>query len=169
METVDRFVPPGFCLKREIKLGLIFLAAAACVLLIGFLVLYLQAWGEMYYYVDGRRAGEIPGAVFAAFKGMAMPGVVAYLLASVAFLAMLGRYLGYHYRGGSRAIYTMRRVPSRFEFMARCCAVPAAGLAACQLCWRLLLLLCGLIYAFATPERWLAADAWESVLYLVTH
>ena len=146
-----------------------FLAVAATVLLAGFGLSYLSGWQGMFETLPGGTRVELENAVFPTFRQMLLPGIIAFAAASAAFLALAYRYVSYHYRGGSRCIYTMRRLPKRSEFFVRCCAIPLSGLVACQLIWRLLGLLMGLIYINATPVRWLAPDAWEQIVHLLTH
>ena len=161
-------MPPGFDAKKELNLCALFLGLEATVLLFGFFINYASAHSAMYDYV-GRIRVELPDARFADFDGMLLPGIVACAFASAAFIAMAYRYVSYHDRGGSRCIYTMRRLRNRFELPRRCLAIPVLGLAACQLCWRALGLLCGAAYVYATPERWLDGRGWAEVLHLVTH
>ena len=58
----------------------------------------------------------------------------------------------------------MKRISSRGEFYRRCCTIPLIGLALLVVGWILLTLFLGAVYVWATPERWLAPDAWEQVL-----
>lgn len=168
MDKSDRLVPPGFSLQKELKMSAGFVGGAALVLILGFFLSYMAGVEGMYSYVSGRRV-ETPHAVFPACRTMLIPGAVAFILSSAAFLWMLFRHISYHYRGGSRCIYTMRRLPRKSELAVRCGALPVFGLLASQLSWRLLVLACGRIYMGLTPDRWLAADAWEQIIHLVTH
>lgn len=165
----DRLVPPGFNAYSELRMACAFLAVAATVLLTGFGLSYLSGWQGMFETLPGGTRVELENAVFPTFRQMLLPGIIAFAAASAAFLALAYRYVSYHYRGGSRCIYTMRRLPKRSEFFVRCCAIPLSGLVACQLIWRLLGLLMGLIYINATPVRWLAPGAWEQIVHLLTH
>lgn len=169
LDRAEKLLPPGFDAKKELTLCVSVLAAAASVLVLGFLLSYGSAWSDMYTVNNAGRRVEIAGAVFPGFGGMMLPGIIAFAVASAAFLALAYRYVSYHYKGGSRCIYTMRRLPRRREFFIRCCAFPLAGLVACQAVWRLLGLLCALLYMFATPDRWLADGSWAEILHVLTH
>lgn len=169
MDKVWRFIPPGFDAGKERNLCAYILAAAAGVLLLGFLLSYGSAWSGMYTTISTGVRVEDPNAVFTPFSRLMLPGLIAFALASAAFLAIAYRYVSYHYKGGSRCIYTMRRLKRPGEFFVRCCAVPFAGLIACQAAWRALGLLCSLLYIYATPDRWLPAGAWAEVVRVLTH
>ena len=164
---VERLIPPGFDARTEWMRFHAFVGCAALLGLIWFLGAYMNGHANMFTLVGERRV-ENPSAEFPAFAVLMLGGLIAFGVASIAFLWLLFRYVSYHYRGGTRAAYTMRRLPRRWEFALRCGALPAGGLVACQICWRVLALLCGLIYAFTTPERWLPPDAWGEVLRLAT-
>ena len=163
----DRLVPPGFDGETELGRAAIFLGAAAAVFVFGFAVSYMNAWQGMY--VTTRIGGvlrryENPEALFAHFRGMTSAGRVAFVIAIAAFLALGYRYVSYHYKGGTRCAYTMRRLPHRWEFYLRCLAVPLGGAVLCEVLARLMTLAAGLIYVYATPERWLPPGSWEEVL-----
>ncbi len=168
LDRAERLVPPGFDARRELKLCVVALAAGAAVQSLGFFIMYMSACDNMYRYVDGARV-EIPDAIFVPCTRMLMPGIIAFAIVSAAFLALAWRYVSYHFKGGSRCIYTMRRLRRRSEFFVRCAALPLAGLVASQVIWRLLGLLCGVIYMLATPERWLSGGSWEDIVHLITH
>ena len=168
MKKAERLVPPGFDVKLELKYCVAALAAASAVLLLGYLILYSDGRNGMYEWVRGVQR-EREGAVFPDCKSMLMPGLVAFIIASAVFLALAWRYVSYHFKGGSRCIYTMRRLHSRGELYVRCGALPVLGLLACQIIWRLLSFGCGLAYMYFTPERWLAPGAWDAIVRFVMY
>ena len=161
LDRTDRLVPPGFSLCRELGLAAIFVSCAAAVLLLGYVTAFMNA---RYSMVNSHSFEHFPGCV-----EMLMPGVIAFGVASAAFVWMFFRYLSYLYRGGSRAIYTMRRLRRRLEPVVRCCTIPVLGLLACQLLWRGLALVLGAGYMRAVPAEYIPPGAWEELIHLLTH
>lgn len=164
MDRVYKLLPPGYELRDELRNYALIAAAASAALLLGFAVIYFGALRDMYYTDDSGARQPLAGVSMAPFGGMLIPGKWAFLAASLVYAALSLRYVGYHYRGGSRAIYTMRRIPSRGEFIRRCFTLPLLGLAAAQTLWRLEALLCGAVYVFVTPDMFLPAEPWLGVL-----
>lgn len=114
-----------------------------------FLFRLMNARSELYVWQGGRRV--LPA-------GAALPPFVellegSFLLLAVAAacmpLAALGLY-GYHYLEG-RSIYTMRRLPNRWELWRRCLTLPAWTALACGLAVPVLTGLYALIYLAAKP------------------
>lgn len=58
-----------------------------------------------------------------------------------------------HFQGGSRSIYTMRRLPKRFELHRRCLTVPVVTALACLGCVIVLTALFYLGYMIFTPKQ----------------
>lgn len=114
-----------------------------------FVIRYLNARSNLWAWWDGGRQ-RIPGRMMLPF-GELIHGV---------FLAMAVAALGYviygvffylsHYQG-SRSIYTMRRLPDRWELWRRCLTFPAVFLLLSALCTLILLGLYYLLWRFATP------------------
>ena len=167
LDRVDRLVPPGFDGRRELKLAAGVILAASAVLLLAFWFKYAAAVSAMYDYSYGVRR-ERPGAVFVSCADMLLPGRAAFWLVLAECVWLLVRYVSYHFTGGTKAMYTMRRIGRPGEFIARCTALPLAELVCSQLVWRVLALLMGRIYVLSTPERWLPPNTWESIVRLVT-
>ena len=161
MDRTDALVPPGMDRREKLLQCAMLLALAAMVQLLGFATSYFAAREAMYV----RAYGELVEreAVFAVFAPMMRAGDYAYLCYAAVPVWLLCRNVAYLYSGGSRAIYTMRRLPKRSELIVRCAALPALCLPAAAAARCALTLCCGLVYALATPDRWLAADAWAQV------
>lgn len=167
MDNTYRILPPGYDRKKELRNVLMYVAAASTVFMLVWIIVISNASYNMYE----RRMGvavEIPGAIFPYCSDLFYPGIYAYVLAAVGFVALAVRYYTYHFRGGSRSIYTMRRLAGRFELLRRCCTIPALGLLACVIVSRLFALLLGGIYMLTVPDRWMPAGAWADILSFVT-
>ncbi len=156
------WAPPGLNLKPELRLFTIGLEGGvlyAC----GFLYRCGEARLDLYTRLNGTITSTlIPGAVMPDFS---------YLLGhywaglGVLALCMLG-LMAYHYlyhRQGSKSIYLMRRLPSRWELHRRCLTLPLLAMALCLLTAFLLLLLFYGIYLFLTPPECLTPHQWQKV------
>ena len=168
MHRYERLVPPGFSFIRELKFCAAITGWGGCLLVLGFLVNYLSARSDMFERVDGMRV-EIPGAIMSGCAPMLNFGRIVFVLVAVVCLGLICRYVSYHYRGGSRCIYTMRRLRRRLEPVVRCCTIPVLGLLACQLLWRGLALVLGAGYMRAVPAEYIPPGAWEELIHLLTH
>lgn len=155
-------LPPGFTAEKETS-GMLYCALFfASLHAAGFLVEYVSAHEDMYRVVNSQRV-ERTDVDFAAFGSMLTAGRICVVIALALIIWTACKYVSYHYTGGSRCIYTMKRLASRGEFYRRCFTLPLAGLALLIAGWVLLTLLFGAVYVWATPERWLTPDAWAQV------
>lgn len=167
MDNTYRILPPGYDRKKELTTALIYIGAASVLFIFAWIIVISNANYKMYDR-SGMTVIEIPGAIFPYCSSLFYPGIYAFVLAAVGFAALAVRYYTYHFRGGSRSIYTMRRLAGRFELLRRCCTIPALGILACVIVSRLLALLLGGIYLLAVPDRWMPAGAWADILSFVT-
>lgn len=151
----QRYVPLGICGKQVRTSLLSALSAAAALCLLTFLGHYTTARRSLYQWADGTRE-LIPGAVMPDFMLILQGSFVclAMLAACMPALALIFYLFHYH---GARSIYTMRRLPNRWELWRRCLALPLFTVAACLAAAILLGLLCRGIYLWATPDICLPA------------
>jgi len=68
----------------------------------------------------------------------------------------------YHHRV-SKSIYTMKRLPNRWELHRRCWSLPLCCFAAVLLTGFLLLLVYYAVYLLVTPAENLAPDQWKKL------
>lgn len=158
---LKRLFPPG----ADIRTELTWLAWAFAAALLFSLSCPLRLWMELS---DLRRNGWDPVsetwrswarlADFSEILGTALIGFVIIALLAFALAAL--HYSG-HYTGGSRSIYTMRRLPQRFELHLRCLAVPALTLLLSAALWFILLALYYALYITAAPEQLLQPGQWQ--------
>lgn len=111
---------------------------------------YISAYGELFTYTEDRKAVLIPGALMPNFAKL-MDGALTLLgiLAGCMPAVMLVLYL-YHYQDG-RSIYTMRRLPSRWELWRRCITLPAWTAVLCAAAAGLVTALFFGVYLWITP------------------
>ena len=147
---LSRLVPLGCDGRQELRWLLWGLAAGFAVDL-RFVLAYFSARGGLYLYSGGVRQ-LIPGAVIAPFSDLLAWSLLGCFGAALAMLALAAWHYATHFRG-SRSIYTMRRLPSRWELHRRCLTLPALGAAAYLLEAAALWGLDFLLYALATPAQ----------------
>lgn len=91
-----------------------------------------------------------------------MRGALLGFLATALLMVFLAAY---HYRWhfqGSKSIYLMRRLPSKYELARRCLAVPVLGVLLAALSAFLLVCLYYAIYISITPQQCLVPGQWQA-------
>lgn len=122
---------------------------------LNFLISYLQARSSLWIY-QGRYRTLRPDAVMMPFPTLLGFSLWGCFLAAIAMVGLAAWHYALHFRG-SKSIYTMRRLPQRWELHQRCLTVPALAAAGYLLEAALLLGLDYLIYRLATPAQALQA------------
>lgn len=144
-----RYVPLGMnadTVFRRMWLG--FAGAMACSIL-PFLCRYCSARSRLWGYYNGKY-GRMPGYMMMRFPELMQgllwgPGVACLLY------AILGAvFYGYHYQG-SRSVYTMRRLPDKWELWRRCLTAPGLFLALTVAASLVLTGIYYLVWRYCTP------------------
>ena len=158
-DRLDRLVPVGMSGKSELCLLAAGLALAALISL-GFLANFSSAVNALYI-----RSGSVrmldPNAVMAPFAELVSGCFVGFGVLAVIMPFLAGYHYSRHYSGGSRSIYTMRRLPDRGELHKRCLALPAAALLSAAVVSFALIGLYYIMYIAKTPAAYLAPGQWE--------
>ena len=157
----ERYAPPGVDVGKQINRfsGQILLASVyglGC-----FLLRYLQARSNLYYFTGGQHILR-PDAVMPDFTEMTAH---MFLFHVILFLILLGRIAGNYasfYRG-SKSIYLMKRLPDPMERHRRCLALPLAGTAVIALTALIVLLICYMVYLLFTPTQCLTPGQWQKL------
>ena len=147
---LSRLVPLGCDGRRELR-WLLWGLAAGFLVNLRFVLVYLSARSGLYVYSRGVRQ-LVPGAVIAPFSELLGWSLLGCFAAAAAMAVLAAWHYLTHFRG-SRSIYTMRRLPSRWELHRRCLTLPALGAAAYLLEAAALWGLDFLLYALATPAQ----------------
>lgn len=158
--NLDRYAPLGLDAAAGLRwYGWGLFAAAGYSLT--FFIRYLNERGDLYYNKLGRQV---------LWDGVVMPDFVQVLGDALGGFAVLAAgcvgfavYCYLAHRQGSKSIYTMRRLPARWELHRRCLTLPAAGLAVCAVTAFVLLLLYYWIYMTATPAQCLTPGQWQKL------
>lgn len=158
---LERCVPAGIDARKEHN-GVFFcvgLGIGWSVLC--FLARYFGSYNDLFTYRGGKRI-MLEGAEMADFAVVLEGAFVGFAVAAVCLAALAVWHYAYHFQG-SRSIYTMRRLPDRWELLRRCVALPLAGIVACLIAAALLLLVYYAVYQLVTPEQCLRPDQWAKL------
>lgn len=157
VSAIPDYVPPGFNWQTELK----FAAAYWCIAVLVSLWFFVDlgnAINDLYYYDGIRRV--LSGAMMEDFSQI-IRGKMSMLNFSIVLAAALSAlHLCYHYLG-SKSIYTMRRLPQRFELLKRCVSVPLAIAAVMLITACILTLLYYWAYMANVPPVCLVPGQWE--------
>ena len=155
---LSRQVPPGLPLAHHGRLAAIGGAAAA--LYSGsFLFRYAAAYNALYIWSRGERK-LVENAMMPSFIRLIDGAFLGFAVLAVCILAMVIYHYAYHYQG-SKSIYLMRRLPSRWELHRRCWTLPVLELLGCLAGVLVLLLAYFAVYQCFTPTQCLMPGQWE--------
>ena len=146
-----RYFPAGYDPSTELKWALTGWGLSV-LWSMKFLWVYFNAISTMYFLEEQNKEGfrvmrPFPLLIDNCFWGFGI--VIAFLICAVIL------HYRWHYNG-SRSIYLMRRLPDRFELARRCLTFPITAIAICLLTAAVLFFLYLALYAFYTPDRFLA-------------
>ena len=160
MKFLDDFAPPGIGTDRELR-GFIGGLAAACALSFGFFKNFKEARSLLYHW-EGTRQTLIEGAVMTDFSVIVSDSLISFKVFALFFLSVvIWHYLCY--RQGSKSIYLMKRLPSRWEIHKRAWTLPLLAVAATVAAAFVVMLFYYWIYMVATPEQCIAPGQWQNI------
>ena len=110
---------------------------------------YFSARASLFRYMNGVYERNL-NAKMVPFEELLSGSFTVMAIAMVGYLLAIAVFYLYHYQG-SRGIYTMRRLPNRWELWRRCLAVPVFFLVLSILCTAVLIGLYYLLWRYATP------------------
>lgn len=150
---LEKYAPPGYDWRRELKLFVGGLSSAFGYSLMRYGPRLRHEYDSLYYI--SRTTGEKilrEDAQMASFALIVRGCLNLFPVIALAMACFAALHYAYH-RRGSRSDYTMRRLPDRWEMHRRCLTIP--------LCAALITLLAGIIvclayfgiYMLVTPEE----------------
>lgn len=164
----ERHVPPGVNVPQELK-WLAWGGAGSLLYSFAFLIRYIDSYQSLFSWTGTSRVLDTAAAM-PDFAEVLDGSLAGFLILALGMAAVVAYHYAYHYQG-SKSIYLMKRLPSRWELHRRCITLPVLA-AASSLCAALLMLLFYfVIYMIFTPEACLAPHQWQklwSVLLGVT-
>lgn len=146
---LSRLVPPGFNVDQEVTLFL-WGYGASVVFSLRFLWRFIYAISRLYGY-ENNVYGMLSDARMPSFASLMENIFVLFPVLALAIALWTVYHYAYHWQG-SRSIYLMRRLPSRWELHRRCLTMPALGLAICAVTVVILFFLFYALYMLATPD-----------------
>ena len=114
----------------------------------------LYVWNTQQQILSGAETAPL-----ASQLGYSLYGCVIGMLSMIPLAVY---FWSFHYQG-SKGIYTMRRLPRRWELIVRCLSIPALGVLLYALELLVLLLLNFAIYWLCTPEQCLPPFSWAAL------
>lgn len=152
---------PMTCSPRKVLHGLGLGALAAVSFDFYYLYFYSQAYENLWYHgMDGMRYLK-PDASMPSFSSLLGFSLYGCIIAVVAMVPLAWLFWRSH-RVGSKSIYTMRRLPNRWELPRRCFTIPILAGICFLILTAVLLLLDFAIYWWCTPRQLLPPSAWDA-------
>ena len=102
------------------------------------------------------------GAIMIDFVEILGEGLLGFLIVSALMIAAAVMHYVYHFYE-SKSIYTMRRLPSRWELHRRCLTLPAVGLVISAITAMIFLVVFYAIYMNMTPDVCLTPGQWQKI------
>ena len=164
---IKKFIPVG--IKPETELWIYGSGIALSVLSsLFYFVTYYGSYNAMFNYYGNKKV-LIEGASMPDFWSLIDGGVFdVFKIWIFAFLAMIAVHYGYHYRE-SKSIYTMRRLPNKYELHIRCTALPLSATAVSLILSFILLIIYYVHYMTVTPDELLLPSQWEKLMDYIIH
>lgn len=156
----NRYVPLGVNGKK-VRNGVLIALGLGVLISFGFFGRLIDAWDELYEWV-GRTRVLRQGAVMPGYRTLLQGSFWGLGAVAACMAGLAGGFYASHYQG-SRSIYTMRRLPKRWELWRRCLTVPAAAVLCCLLLALLLRFVYFGIYLLVTPEGCLPPGQWQAL------
>ncbi|MBQ7860003.1 MAG: hypothetical protein IJ347_07740 [Faecalibacterium sp.] len=158
LPSLQRHAPPGLNIKAE-RNGFLLLLGAATLCSANFLLWYFDEYDRLFYNHLGIKT-LTPHAQMPTFAALMENSMLLFPFLALLTVAAAIDHYAYHWKG-SKSIYTMRRLPNRWELHRRCLTLPLIALGI-TVVWALALIgIYAAIYQFVTPAGCLPPDAWD--------
>lgn len=160
MKFLDDFAPPGIGTDKELG-GFICGLIVAWIFSFNFFNRYAEA-RALLFHIQGTKRVLIEGAVMTSFSVVLGDSLNSFGFLCVLLLSVvIWHYLCY--RQGSKSIYLMKRLPSRWEIHKRAWTLPLLAVAATVAAAFVSMLFYYWIYMVATPEQCIALGQWQNI------
>lgn len=149
----------------KFETSLIVGVAAALLFHLQFILRYVATRADLYtYYVGGIR--RLNGTMMPAFREVLSTSLYGCFVAALAMVVVAIQFYAGHYQG-SKSIYTMRRLPDRWELWRRVLTMPVLAALGFLLLAFLLRCLDFTIYMLFTPDQCLPPYSWTELINLL--
>ena len=158
---LSRHAPLGFRVQEEVKGFLGGCIGATAFSLITFISKFEDELDKLYHK-NGANRTLIPGAIMPDFVEIFDRSYWGFLVVILIALATIGMHYIYHYQE-SKSIYTMRRLPSRWELHRRCLTLPVIAIVAYLIMAFAILVIVYMDYMNITPDVCLTPGQWQKI------
>ena len=158
---LSRHAPPGYDLRAEKGLFIAGMVLSILYSLFAFGNRFSNHLAELYW-INGSTKTLKDGAIMPDFVEILDRSLLGFQIVCAIMIAAAVMHYVYHYHE-SKSIYTMRRLPSRWELHRRCLTLPVVGILLAVLAAFLVLLICYASYMITTPDVCLTPDQWQKI------
>ncbi|MBQ3136196.1 MAG: hypothetical protein IJB74_01805 [Clostridia bacterium] len=160
-DKIKKIIPVGYKPEKELWIYCSVILMAILRSLFYF-ISYYSAYNNMFHDY-GDKMVLIENITMVDFCNIIADGTFdVFKVAIFIFLAMIGVNYGYHYRD-SKSIYTMRRLPNKYELHIRCIALPLTAIIISIILSFALLMVFYCHYMTVTPDELLLPAQWEKL------
>lgn len=163
-QWMARRLPPGADAPK-FETSLIVGAAAALLFHLQFILRYLSARSNLYTYYAGD-VKRLNGTMMPAFREILGTSLYGCFVAALATIVVAIQLYATYFQG-SKSIYTMRRLPDRWEMWRRVLTMPVLAAIGYLLLAYLLRCLDFTIYMLFTPDQCLPPYSWAELINLL--
>lgn len=157
-KRIRKIIPVGIKAETEIWIFACAIAVGLCRALL-FFQAYSREYNRLFHIEYGKKV-LIEGRTMADFYVVLKGTFNGFIVAIFIFICLIILHYGYHYKD-SKSIYTMKRLPDRYELHKRCFTVPLIGIVVSIILITALLLLFYNYYMIKTPADCLFPNQWE--------
>ena len=158
----DRLAPPGMTLKpiEDSLVGGSIISSIWSVII--FLIRYCLKYDNLYYTDFAGVSHLKEGAVMPDFVYIFSDSLMLFNILALAMLGFIIYFYAYYYRG-SKSIYTMRRLPNRWEIHKRSIVLPLLAVITVLAAAFVMVMICFGLYMIFTPDQCLTPDQWSKL------
>ncbi len=162
--AIRRNAPLGMDIMREVR-WFVTSAIAGAVFSMGFFFKLGSRIEELYYFSGSKKVLDA-SRVMPDFTEVLGSSLIVFFIMALCSIGVAVYCYAYHYQG-SKSIYLMRRLPSRWELHRRCLTLPAVAVAFCLAAALALMLIFFSVYMAATPPACLSPGQWHKIFSLI--
>lgn len=164
-KDLSYYAPPGMELEQGKK---IFVIGMVLSTIFSFLIFGIEFSDclEKLYWKNGAERCVIPGAVMPYFTVIIGSSFIGFDIVFALMIAVAVMHYTYH-SWGSKSIYTMRRLPSRWELHRRCLTLPICGMVISKVTAFVIVMICYGFYIGLTPKECVLSGQWEKIVRLL--
>ena len=164
-KDLSYYAPPGMELEQEKKIFVIGMILSA---LFSFLIFGIEFSDclEKLYWKNGAERSVIPGAMMTNFVELFGEATIGFKVVFALMIAAAVIHYAYH-TWESKSIYTMRRLPSRWELHRRCLTLPLCGMVISKVTAFAILLICYGFYVGLVPKECVISGQWQKIINIL--